>query len=325
MKPIVSPAGRMNTGLQTGTFQRGIMSHLANRDLDLLACLRVLLEEANVTRAAERLRMGQPAMSVALSRLRQQFSDELLVRVGRDLELTPFASSLRAPVERAVTLIETALGSSEPFEPARARKTFSLVAPDHVAALLWPAVSRILTEAPGISLEIKPVASEPLSSDRMLLREDYFAVPPVGDTMSESMVIARDVYVGLLDRDNPLRPAPGGPIDWDSFKTLPHAVAKAETEFRSPVDLMLGELGFAREPVVRVSSYLQLPTVVSGTSLLAVLPSSVAEQLAPATGTIVVELPFGPVEKISSLWWHPARRNDPSHVWFTSRLLRELS
>lgn len=52
-------------------------------DLNLLYPLRVLLEEANVSRAAQRTNMSQPAMSGALARLREYYGDDLLVQVGR--------------------------------------------------------------------------------------------------------------------------------------------------------------------------------------------------------------------------------------------------
>jgi len=300
------------------------MSLLANRDLDLLVCLRALLEECNVTRAAERLQMGQPAMSVALSRLRMQFGDELLVRVGRGFELTPFARDLRAHAGRSVALIDEVLGTTEAFDPATSQRAFSLVAQDHVVAELWPALSCVLAEAPGIGLDITAEPMEPVSTDQVLLKSDWFTVPPAGDTRSESAVLYRDRYVAVLDRAHPDLPEPHHPLDWDVFRRLPHAVAKVERDFRSPVDLMLDELGYSRDPMMRVTSYLQLPEIVRGTDLCAVLPARVGTRLAAASGTTVCELPFGPIEIVESLWWHPARGGDPGHSWVTWRLLEHL-
>jgi len=71
-------------------------------DRNLLGALDALLSECNVTRAAEKLGVTQPTMSGKLQRLRYQFDDELLVRKGRDMELTPFASSLIGPVRQAI-------------------------------------------------------------------------------------------------------------------------------------------------------------------------------------------------------------------------------
>ncbi|MFT4210332.1 MAG: LysR family transcriptional regulator [Microbacterium sp.] len=301
------------------------MTLLSNRDLDLLVCLRVLLEECNVTRAAERLQMGQPAMSVALSRLRLQFGDDLLVRVGREFELTAFARSLRSQVEHSVSLIDEVLGATEPFDPSTSVRSFSLVAPDHVVAELWPSMARIAADAPGLSFEIVAEPAEPVTNDQALLKRDYVTVPPAGDMMSETATLYRDRFVCVLDAANRERPADGEPISWDAFRRLPHVVAKAEKDFRSPVDLVLGELGFAREPVVRLTSYLQLPAAVAGTDLCAVVPERVARRLAAATGTVIAELPFGPIDSLTALWWHPARRGDPGHAWLTARLIAEFA
>jgi len=70
-------------------------------DLNLLIALDALVHEKNVTRAAERVFVSQPAMSAALQKLREYFNDQLLVRVGRDMELTPRGLSLVEPVREA--------------------------------------------------------------------------------------------------------------------------------------------------------------------------------------------------------------------------------
>jgi LysR family nod box-dependent transcriptional activator len=76
--------------------------NLRQFDLNLLVALDALLKERNVTRAAERLYLSQPAMSGILSRLRQAFGDELLVRVGRNLEMTEFAAGIAGRVHDCV-------------------------------------------------------------------------------------------------------------------------------------------------------------------------------------------------------------------------------
>lgn len=81
--------------------RRGAIVNLSHFDLNLLRSLDVLLAERNVTRAAERLHVTQQAASGALQRLRTHFEDELLTRVGRQLELTALARSLLVPVRNA--------------------------------------------------------------------------------------------------------------------------------------------------------------------------------------------------------------------------------
>src|SRR5688572_30505040 len=122
---------------------------LGGTDLNLLLFLRVLLEEGNVTRAGTRLDVGQPAMSAALAKLRRRFDDELLVRAGRDYELTPLARDLLPEVQRAVRLISRALDLENSFDPATSARTFRLAMSDYAVAVLHePLVRRLRETAP---------------------------------------------------------------------------------------------------------------------------------------------------------------------------------
>jgi DNA-binding transcriptional LysR family regulator len=105
-------------------------------DLNLLPALDALLAERNVTRAAERMSLGQPAMSAVLARLRKHFGDPLLVREGRGLVLTTLAASLVAPVQEAMAATEAVLGARPPFDPRTDARSFTLVGSDYVALVL---------------------------------------------------------------------------------------------------------------------------------------------------------------------------------------------
>ena len=86
-------------------------------DLNLLVALDALLTERNVTRAAEKLYV-QPALSGSLQRLRQQFQDPILVRIGRNMELTPKAAALVEPVREALRQVRAVLNTRQTFEPS---------------------------------------------------------------------------------------------------------------------------------------------------------------------------------------------------------------
>ncbi len=92
-------------------------------DLNLLIALDALLQEKNVTRAAERVFLSQPAMSASLQKLRDYFQDPLLVRVGRDMELTPKALSLVHPVREALLKVQQTLGTEASFDASTVRRT----------------------------------------------------------------------------------------------------------------------------------------------------------------------------------------------------------
>src|SRR5919198_2534586 len=118
--------------------------NLKSADLNLLVALDALLTERNVTRAAERLSLGQPATSAALRRLRRLFDDQLLVRRGRVMELTPLARTLVTPVREILQGIDGLLSIRPEFDPECDERSFSVMASDYVALiLLRPLLARL--------------------------------------------------------------------------------------------------------------------------------------------------------------------------------------
>jgi DNA-binding transcriptional LysR family regulator len=295
----------------------------AGKDLNLLVALRALLEEANVTRAGDRIHMGQSSMSSALSRLRVQFADELLVRVGRDYELTPLARLLLPQIQLTLPLIEHALGSEAPFDPASSYRVYTLMMSDYAALELKVLFASALADAPGIRIEIVPLPPQPTDAQRDLLKNDFVVVVPGIGIEGESAELFVDHYVCLVDRANPA--LMDGQLSWEAFTALPHAVCDFGQAHLTPADRRLHELGFMRAPRVKTASFMPLPSVVAGTDLVSIVPSRLAERLGPVTGTIGVEAPFGRVDIIETMWWHPAHNSDPSHVWFRETLLGSLT
>lgn len=297
--------------------------NLAGKDLNLLVALRALLEEANVTRAGDRLQVGQSAMSSALARLRLQYKDELLVRVGRDYELTPLARLLLPQVQLTLPMIERALGSEGPFDPLTSYRRYGIMLSDYAALEMREMFARVLDQAPGIRIDMLPLPPHPTSSDRELLKNDFIAAVPGIGIEGHSVTLFTDHYVCIVDRDN--EALVDGQLSWDDFRALPQAVANFGQAHLTPADRRLRELGFAREPRVVTSSFLPLPSAIAGTQLVGVVPRRLAERLGPVTGTIAVDAPFGEVEIIETLWWHPAHHFDPGHIWFRETMLGELA
>ncbi|MFT4234266.1 MAG: LysR family transcriptional regulator [Microbacterium sp.] len=289
-------------------------------DLNLLLPLRALLEEANVTHAGQRVNLGQSSMSAALSRLRTVFNDELLVRVGRDYELTPFARLLLPQVQATVPLIERVLlGDADP-DPTHAERSFSIMITDYGLLQLSRALDDVLAEAPHMRVDVEPLPDRPIEGSRDLVTHDFIVTGPNIGIDSHGEPLVDDDYVCLLDAANPA--VKDGVLSFDDFVALPQAVAQFGRLHLTPADRMLRELGIDRStPRVRTSSYLPLPSIVAGTDLVAVVPRRIAEMLGPETGTIGVEAPFGPVEIQLQVWWHPSNDADPVHTWFRERLL----
>ncbi len=125
------------------------MINLQRLDLNLLRTLDVLLSENNVTRAAQRLNLSQPSVSIQLARLREIFADPLLMPGPRGMQPTARADELRQPLRAALAALEQAVAPVSPFDPATAAETWRVAATDYMASAILPADAGWVT--PGLS------------------------------------------------------------------------------------------------------------------------------------------------------------------------------
>lgn len=283
-------------------------------DLNLLVTLRALLEEGNVTHAGERIGMSQPAMSIALGRLRRHYKDELLVRSGRDYSLTPLAKSLLPSVQESLRLIDAALDLSGGFIPASSDRKFSIILSDYsIMVLIEPLLRRVHEVAPGVGLELSPIPPDMQETDRGLLQHDLLIAPLGFRFLGRSEVVFRDRFVCIVDPANPrLR---DGWLSLADLGELPHAGATFGHAGLNPAERALDELGVRRNVQVTTVGWLSLPFVVAGTDLVAMIPERLARRVAGPAGISVVEPPFGLVELVEEAWWHPLRAHDPALLW----------
>uniref|UniRef100_UPI002FC8DF34 LysR family transcriptional regulator n=1 Tax=Hydrogenophaga sp. TaxID=1904254 RepID=UPI002FC8DF34 len=107
-------------------------------DLNLLVALDAMLTERSISRAAERLHISQSATSNALARLREYFDDDLLVQVGRKMELTPRAEALRDPVRDVLVRVDTTITAQPEFIASRSDREFRILVSDFTMAVLLP-------------------------------------------------------------------------------------------------------------------------------------------------------------------------------------------
>jgi len=294
------------------------MAGVSSIDLNLLIALGALLEERNLTRAGEKTNMSQPAMSGALARLRRHFDDELLVRDGRQYQLTPLAQRLLPDVRDALHQVERTLEARPEFDPVTSTRTFSLVMSDYaVTVLVDPLLRRAHELAPGVGLTVHPLPPDLEESDRGMLQHDL-VIGPLGFTFpGESEEIFRDRYVCLVDPGNPRLVR--GALSLADFGEMPQAVATfGQRDILNQAEIALAALGLPRHVQVTTEGWLPLPFVVAGTDLVAVVPERLARRVASTAGVTVCEPPFGTIELIEAVWWHPTRSGDEAVRWLRS-------
>jgi DNA-binding transcriptional LysR family regulator len=293
---------------------------LGGTDLNLLLPLKVLLEEGNVTRAGQRLELSQPAMSAALARLRRRFDDELLVRAGRDYELTPFARDLLPEVQHALRLMGAALHLEDEFDPATSSRTFRLAMSDYAIAVVHePLVRLVETEAPGVRLSIGHLGPDVRESDHALIEHDALIAPLGIGFPGQSRPLWRDRMVVLADRAHPR--LVDGRFTIEDLAALPHAAAAFGPGVLTPVDRAFGELHIERRIALTVYGFLPLPFVIQGTDMVAVVPELLARiHVRDGSPLVMVEPPFDEVVLAEGYWFAADRLSDPAHRWLFGRL-----
>ena len=291
------------------------MFDMKRSDLHLLISLDTLLDELNVTRAAQRMHISQPTLSGHLARLRALFQDPLLVpsESGRGMVPTERALALRPRLADALALLRTAVAQPHDFDPASSAKSFVVAANDSVFTILaLDVMAEVMRhQNPNLRMAVVP-ASESALVERMARGEvDLFLgdIDKVPETLKARFLLA-DHFVLAQRLDHPRgKRAP----DLDEYCALRHVVVSAQAQFVTPVDAVLAELGRSRNVVAAVPSYNQVALVLSQTDGVATLPRQLLQRY--TTLVDLIDLPFAVPSFRLAMAWHPRAQNDPAGAW----------
>jgi DNA-binding transcriptional LysR family regulator len=289
------------------------LMNLAAIDLNLLVALDALISEVHVGRAASKIGLSQPATSHALNRLRDLFSDPLLVRVGSRMELTPRATGLRESVSEALQRVQTLL-VPDAFDPQTSSRHFSVMMQDHLAHLIVPAlVNRVQSEAPGVSLTVLPWQSPvSLKPERLQSIALVISCSTIHIAGLEREKLFRDTEVTVVRRGHPSAPRMK---DLKVFLSAMHVAVVGKGITEDPVDSWLRQEGFARKVALRVPSYLQALQTVARSNLVAFVPQLLAESLAKPLSLALVQPPIDPGEYQEYVFYPRRAAHDAASIW----------
>ena len=285
-------------------------------DLNLLIVFETLMHERSVTRAAEKLFLGQPAISAALARLRTLFDDPLFVRTGRSMEPTARAQEIFGHLSPALDSISTALSRAADFDPATSKAIFRIGLSDDVEFGLLPALLRRLrSEAPGIVLVVRRanylLMPQLLASGEISVGVSYTDELPAN---AKRKTLRRSKWRVLRADSVP------GSITLDDYCTRPHAMVSYAGDLEGFVDEQLATLDRKRQVVLAVPQFNGLGALLAGTDLIATVPDYAALALTAAGGLRADEPPFTPRPAELSMVWRGAQDNDPAERWLRSRI-----
>ncbi len=289
--------------------------NVSDVDLNLLRVFDAVARERQVTAAAVRLGLTQPAVSNALARLRGLFGDALFVRTPAGMDPTPFARELAESVRQALALLESALARGAGFDPATSARAFRFYMSDlGQIEFLPPLVERVRRAAPGVHLEA--VALDPeaiggaLAAGALDLAVGFLPglAPPV-----RRRALFRDPYVCLMRADHPIEN-----LTKKRFLEASHALVIYRGGHRV-IEEAIERAGIARRIALRVPHFTVVPMVLERTDLILTLPSRVARvfERRGKFKALPPPVPIPPAEV--AVHWHERFEGDPGNRW-----LREL-
>ncbi|RMO56781.1 LysR family transcriptional regulator, partial [Pseudomonas syringae pv. aptata] len=291
-------------------------NELRKADINLMVVFETLMQERNVTRAAEKLFLGQPTISAALNRLRSLLNDPLFIRVGHRMEPTARAHEILKHLTPALDAMSTALSLTTDFDPSVSKMTFRIGLTDDVEFGLLPAMLKaIRLEAPGVVIVVKHV--DYLNISEVLMSGDI----TVGVCLTRELPAnakrktLRNVQPRLVRADKP-----ASPMSLDEYCSRPHVVVSHVASVNSFSDEWLTALGRKRQVVLSVPQFATLPALMAGTDMISGLSDYAAKAMS-ALGLLYDEpLPFPTPGLDLSMTWLSVMDSDPAERWLRSRI-----
>ena len=299
------------------------MSNLRRIDLNLFTVFEAIYQERNLTYAANRIGMSQPAASNALKRLRALFDDELFVRQGNTMQPTPRARELASSFNPALDLIRDGLAARAVFDPTQPR-AFNIAGIEHLehfvlASLLnaiGPNSGRIrLNAVGGFVDEFK----DDLKSGEIDLAIDHVSL---ADEEFEVRQLGQDTLVCLVRQGHP---SAGKTLNLDETLALDHVCLKARDHRGFVAERFLRANGRADAIMVRVTHFYAMLSVIENSNLVGTMPRLIAERFlahypVAQVRTAIPERAFRVL-----LIWHRSQTHDPGNAWLREHLIRAYS
>jgi|SRR5450830_644434 len=297
------------------------MINLKNLDLNLLVTLDVLLSEHNVTRAAQRLHLSQPSISVHLAKLRDIFGDPLLLPGPRGMHPTARADELRAPLRQALETLGSAISPATPFDPAVAENTWRVMASDYAeSTVLLPTMASLRAAAPHTRLAVLELAPPQIArqAEQGLIDLAFHTAEDAPPGLRHR-VLFKERYVLAGRADHPrLKRRP----TLKQFCELEHVIVSPDGGgFTGVTDQALAQAGLTRRVVLSVPHFLFMLSALASTDLVAMLPERLARN-APALRTVLPPVDIPGYEL--AMLWHERVHRDPAHQWLRDHICKYI-
>jgi DNA-binding transcriptional LysR family regulator len=286
------------------------------RDTRLLVLFDEIYTGLSMTKAAEKLGLSQPTVSIWIGKLRRQLHDPLFVRTASGVKATPRADALIGPVRQALESLRRLSGEVPVFDPAREARVFRIAMTDASHITLLPILlARIRMLGPGLGLEVLPIST---ATGRDL--EDGRADLAIGSVAGlesgfhEQKLYDQD-FVCLVSTGHPRIGADG--MTSRTYLQEAHVGILSGASYSS-LSTSLATQHLKRRVMLELPGFLGLATIVASTDLVATVPRHIGETLALRRAIRVVKCPVKVAGFTVKQYWHERYHHDPGHRWLRS-------
>jgi DNA-binding transcriptional LysR family regulator len=291
---------------------------LRSFDLNLLVVLHTLIAEQSVSRTALKLHLSQPATSAALKRLRLALGDDILVRDGLRMVLTPRAVELLVPLEAILAEIERTLISPEPFSPRLIERTMRIATNDYGAFILIPPLmQRLQLIAPGINVEVWELGRDALAA----LEEGQIDLA-IADAWSLkhcqcTEVLFTETFTCLARQGHPRIKKK---LSIKQYLAEEHILVSPRGRVLGHVDAVLAKQELERRVRLTLPHVLAVPAVVAATDGIVTISARIAQRFAADYGLQVLVPPIDAGSFQVAMAWRSPLTNDPAIQWLRGEL-----
>jgi DNA-binding transcriptional LysR family regulator len=286
-------------------------------DLNLLRVFTVLMEERNVTRAAERLGVTQPALSNSLNRLRETLGDPLFVRERYGVKPTMVALEIAPTITETLTRLDELILGQQAFDPATASRQIVIAPNSYVEFALAPAiVARLRERAPGIALRMTPYGND-LAETGVVSGATALAMGRIIDP-PDNLVVQHLMDEGLSCVVRADHPDIGDKITRAQYERMKHVNVLPPGRLRAGLFQALERQALKRDVAVSVTHFLAVPEMIAATDYCSTLPRLICKRLAHDRRLKILPAPVDLGVFPVQMAWHVRYRHDPAHRWLRS-------
>lgn len=291
-------------------------------DLPLLISLNALLEESNVTRAAARLHLSQPALSAQLARLRDMFGDPLLVpsETGRGMVPTSKGSSLKDPLRAALQQLNQAVNEEDKFDPQTSTRCFTIAANDNAISMFGLDFIRHTEQLGCQGIKIAFCLPDPDTIVARMERDEVdllLATVRIVPNALKTRLLSTERY-HMAQRKG--HPRGRHPPSLDEYCELKHVLVSTTGGVHSFIDTQLADAGRQRTVTVSVPHYDLVPPIVATTDYVCTLPIRFLKRFEDQIDIFPSPLTLPEFSIVQA--WHPRSEADSGNRWLRDQFSR---